>query len=159
MDSEECRASKAGDKISIGGYSWQVLDVQSGRALVLCDIVIELRQYNRNFIDVTWETSTLRQFLNSDFYNRFSAEEKNYITETKIHNNKNPWFDTKAGAETNDRVFLLSLGEVVKYFGDSGWLASRPDEARRIDDEYNSARIARDADGTDSWGSLSPCRS
>jgi len=151
MGSEERLPIKTGDIIHLGDYSWRVLDVQSGRALLLSEEVTELKQYNKKFIDVTWETSTLRQYLNDEFYGRFSEEEKKRIAETRIQNNKNPWYNTKGGNTTNDKVFLLSLGEVIKYFGDSGELGNRPADTRRIDDQFNSARIAKDVDGTDSW--------
>ena len=150
-DSEELLPAQVGDIIQFGGYSWQVLDVQNGRALLLSERAIERGRYNKSFIDVTWETSTLRQYLNGEFYDRFGAEEKARIAEARIPNNNNPWFDTKGGNATNDKIFLLSLREVVKYFGDSGQLNSRPPDARRIDDQYNPERIAKDADGADSW--------
>jgi len=151
MGSEERLFLEAGNTIQLGEYAWKVLDVQNNRALLLCEFVVELRQYNRKFIDVTWETSTLRQYLNGPFYDNFSAEEKTHIAETVIQNSKNPWFDTKEGNSTKDKVFLLSLGEVVKYFGDSGCLSSKPTGTRRIDDQFNSVRIACDAEGTESW--------
>jgi len=151
MGPDELKSVAAGDMIQLGDHSWQVLDVHNGKALVLSESIIELRQYNRKFIDVTWETSTLRQYLNGDFYDRFNEEEKQYIAETRLHKNKNPWFNSKEGNATNDRVFLLTLSEAVKYFGDSGWLSNRPADAQRIDDQFNSSRIARDIDGAETW--------
>jgi len=93
----------------------------------------------------------LRQYLNEEFYDMFSVEEKARIVETIIQNNKKSWYNIEGGNTTNDKIFLLSLDEVVKYFGDSGWLRSRPLDARRIDDQFNSARIARGINDTDSW--------
>ena len=147
----ELSTAEVGDKVQLGDHSWKVLDMQNDRALVLCEVVTELRQYNKTFIDVTWETSTLRQYLNGEFYDRFNNEEKNHIAETIVHTSVNPWFNTKGGKETRDRLFLLSLDEVVRYFGDSGWLSGNSSGARRIDDEFSAARIAKDPDDTDSW--------
>ena len=110
MGSEERLSVRAGDIIQLGDYSWQVLDVQNGMALVLSERVIERRRYNESFIGVTWETSTVRQYLNGEFYDKFSAEEKSRIAETRIPNNNNPWFGTRGGNVTNDKIFLLSLG-------------------------------------------------
>ncbi|MCL2671639.1 MAG: nuclear transport factor 2 family protein [Clostridiales bacterium] len=46
-------------------------------------------------------------------------------------------------------LFLLSVEEVVQYFGDSGQLAAG---AMYIDDAFNSARVAMDADsGAPAW--------
>ena len=42
------------------------------------------------------------------------------IKEERISNPDNLWYGTKGGSETNDKVFLLSLEEVDRYFGDSG---------------------------------------
>ena len=151
MISEELLSAGVGDIIRFGDFTWQILDIQAGKALLLSEKILELRQYNKKFIDVTWETGTLRQYLNDEFLDKFNEDEKKYITETKIHKNKNPWFNTKEGNATNDKVFLLSLGETVKYFGDSGWLSSRPSDARRIDDQFNSGRIAKDLDDTETW--------
>jgi len=151
MGSDVLLSAKAGDVIKLGDFSWLVLDKQGGRLLVLCEKVIEQRPYNTKFIDVTWETSSLRQYLNGEFFDRFSAEEKARISETRIPNNNNPWFNTKGGNNTSDKVFLLSLGEVVKYFGDSGQLANQPPDARRIKDEYNTARVATGLDGAGAW--------
>jgi len=151
MGSDVLLSAKAGDVIVFGDFSWLVLDEQGGRLLVLCEKVIEQRPYNTKFIDVTWETSSLRQYLNGEFFEHFSAKEKARILETRIPNNNNLWFNTKGGNNTTDRVFLLSLGEVVKYFGDSGQLANQPPDARRIKDEYNSARVATGLDDAGVW--------
>jgi len=151
LSTEKQLSVSVGGLIKLGGYKWNVLDLKNGKALVLCDTVIETRQYNRKFIDVTWETSTLRQYLNGEFYDNFNNDEKNHIAETLVRSSANPWFNTKEGKSTNDRLFLLSLGEVVKYFGDSGGLSGKSSASRRIDDEFNSARIGKDPDGTGSW--------
>jgi hypothetical protein len=59
------------------------------------------------------------------------------------------------GNDTDDYIFLLSLEEVVRYFGDSGQLANGPSENRNaIDDQYNEARIAYDFGGW--WWLRSP---
>ncbi|MCL1941737.1 MAG: DUF6273 domain-containing protein, partial [Synergistaceae bacterium] len=50
------------------------------------------------------------------------------------------------------RIFLLSLEEVARYFGDSGQLKKRPSSnTYYINDQYNSARIAKDASGNALW--------
>jgi len=80
------------------------------------------------------------------------AEEKALIEETTIQNNDNPWYGISGGQDTKDMIFLLSIEEVVKYFGDSGQLKNRPAEyAYYINDQYNSARIAKNAYGNALW--------
>ena len=102
------------------------------------------------------ETYTLRQYLNGEFYDSFNEADKARIAETRLANDNNQWFGTSGGNETSDRIFLLSLEEVVKYFGDSGQLRNRPSN-EIIDDQYNSERIATDANGGASeWRLRSP---
>jgi hypothetical protein len=132
-----------GNIVPFGGYEWRVLEVRDGKALLLSEYVLEWRAYNEEYTDVTWETCTLRSYLNGEFYNSFSDSDRMRIAETLNENKDNQWWGTEGGADTSDRIFLLSLDEVVRYFGDSGQLANRPSEdSWYIDDEYNEARIA-----------------
>ena len=141
---------EVGDNIPFGKYLWRVLKIKDGKALLLSDRIIENRKYNESNTNVTWETCTLRRYLNEEFYNSFSASEKAMIAETRISNNKNPRYGTNGGNDTNDKIFLLSLEEVVKYFGDSGQL-NNISERKSLSDQYNSARIAQDGRGTATW--------
>ena len=117
-----------GSVISFGGFDWRVIDVQDGRALIITKDAIEQRQYNEAIdeentgegVDVTWETCTLRKYLNGEFYSKLTKEEQEFIAETRIQNPDNVWYGTNGGNDTTDNIFLLSLEEVDKYFGDSG---------------------------------------
>ena len=141
---EAASGIKAGDVIPFGAYSWRALDVQDGKALLLCEFALGAGEYNEEYTAVTWETCTLRLFLNEGFYNEFSAEEKARIAETMLSNNDNPLFGTSGGNDTNDKIFLLSIEEVEKYFGGSGQLD-------------NSALIAMSSNGAASaWWLRSP---
>ena len=143
---------KIGDIISFGENQWRVLDVQNGKALILSEKVIEKRMYHEKNEDITWERCTLRKYLNEEYLNSFSAEERSRIAETTIVNNDNPWFSTIGGNATKDKVFLLSLEEVIKYFGDSGQLNNKnPNSKYFINDQYNYVRIAKDAKGEECW--------
>jgi hypothetical protein len=106
--------------LSFGGYSWRVLDVQGGEALIITEDIVEKLPYNTEDKDVTWESCTLRQYLNGGFLQKFSNEQRNRILETNNANPDNLWYGTKGGNNTRDRIFLLSLEEVDKYFGNSG---------------------------------------
>jgi len=117
--------------------------MQGDRALLITEEIIEQRSYHDETVDVTWETCTLRTYLNSEFYRKFSAQEQAMILETSITNADNQWYGTNGGRSTRDKVFLLSLEEVVKYFGDSGQLENRnPNSEYLIDDKYNGERVA-----------------
>jgi hypothetical protein len=143
-----------------------VLAVENNKVLLISEIILEMRPYNvKNEIDITWDACTLRKYLNGEFYNKLGAE-KSAIAETSNSNPDNPWYDTEGGKTTADKVFLLSLDELVKYFGDSGDLANkqRKDGDRNaksdgtlIIDRYNDARIATDTSGRASlWWLRSP---
>ena len=72
-------------------------------------------KYYHDWGDIpTWETCTLRTWLNEDFYNSaFSDSEKEMIVTRKL---KNPDYGAKGasgGNDTEDKVFLLSVEDVT----------------------------------------------
>ena len=132
--------AEIGSTISFGGYDWRVLDVQDGKALLLSDKAIETRAYHRTYGVLTWAECDLRNYLNGEFYDSL-GEDRARIATTEIRTRSNPWYGINGGASTDDKIFLLSIEEVVKYFGDSGQLKNRPDDTWRISDEYDPARV------------------
>ena len=64
--------SKKFDVIEFGGHNWIVLDVQDGKALLLSEDVLEERAYQPQGGDVTWESSDIRKYLNTEFFNSFT---------------------------------------------------------------------------------------
>lgn len=135
-----------GDKIVFDKYKWRVLDVQNDKALLLCDKVLEIRPYHKDFIDITWEQCTLRQFLNSDFFNLFNLADRSRIVKSTVSNAKNPKYGTDGGVDTSDYVFLLSVGEVIQYFG---YFWQYYSEWKY--DPYKNARRVKNASGVYSW--------
>ena len=156
----------AGSIMQFGGHTWRVLDVQGNRALLLSEYVLEERAYHHTLTNVTWENSSLRHHLNNEFFNSFSVADRTRILQVRNINSNNPWYGTNGGNDTYDRIFLLSLEEVVRYFGDSGQLANRPlvnpiynMYALAIDDQYNSRRVAHDTIGNArNWWLRSPAQ-
>ena len=148
--------TKKGEIMRLGKYDWRVLDIQNGKMLILCEKVIGKRAYHSKYRDIrwdgdiTWAKCDLRTYLNGAFYDSL-GQDKARIAKTRITTNNNPWYGTKGGKTTSDRIFLLSIEEVVYYFGDSGQLKSQPEDVNYISDQYNSARIASDKSGTASW--------
>lgn len=126
-----------GDLISFGIYEqdnntangkenieWMVLAKEGDRLLLISRYALETRPYNTQPRDVTWETCTLRSWLNQEFYaSAFNEEEQKLILETTVTADKNPRYSTDPGNTTKDKVFLLSIPEVEKYFAN--------DETRR----------------------------
>ena len=81
----------------------------------------ELNYYKSELINVTWEDSPLRSWMNNDFYNEvFDDSQKNKIFETLLVNsdNPNPDYGTSGGNDTYDKVFLLTSEDVTnKAYG------------------------------------------
>ena len=141
---EKLKIAKAGDYVFFGAYEqdnntsngkedveWLVLEVKDGKALVISKYALDCKPYNTNYTDVTWETCTLRKWLNNDFLNSaFSAEEKAMIPTVTVSADKNPYHSTNPGNATQDQVFLLSITEANKYFSsDSARLCKPTDYA------------------------------
>ena len=137
--------------IQFGSHKWRVLDIQGNYALIISENIISHRMYHNTNQAVTWETSDIREYLNSTFLNTFNETDRARIRETIIINNDNPWLGTNGGENTKDKIFLLSIEEVVRYFGDSGQLENSPDGVSWIWDEYSETRIAQDITGSASW--------
>lgn len=138
---------KIGSIITFGSYNWRVLNRQNDEILVITEEIIEQRSYHDAYSDITWAECGLRAYLNGEFYNRFSDADKAKIVTVLNENLDNQWFGTAGGAETQDNIFLLSLDEVCRYFGDSiSKLYDRGKNQRywfERKDENNINRLAR----------------
>lgn len=120
---------KVGDCICFGTYEqdnnpgngneeieWLVLSKERDRILVVSVYALDIQRYNDTYESTTWETCSLRAWLNYSFYETaFGNEEKALVMETEVLAEKNPSFKTNPGNSTRDRVFLLSIPEVNKY--------------------------------------------
>ena len=133
-----------GDTIQFGGYGWRVLDVKDGKALLLSDKVLERKAIHHDGkVIITWADSDMRQYLNGEFLGGIPADERAKIAETTVANKDNQWYGTKGGNDTKDKIFLLSLDEVVKYFGDSGKAAAKAMISTTITPAATCKRTAR----------------
>ena len=154
---------RVGDIITFGRYEqdnnldngpepieWQVLDVQDGRALVISKYALDKKRYNEKSESMTWETSTLRKWLNGEFYNSaFNSSEQGTILQVINENPDNSRYGTKGGSQTQDRIFLLSIDELNKYFSSI--------EARKCQvTEYAKEKKALVMYGTSLWWLRSP---
>lgn len=141
--------------LSFGGYNWRVLDIQDNVALLITEDIIEQRAYHDAYKEITWADCSLRKYLNGEFYDKFSEADKSRIMPVLNKNLDNQWYGSKGGVDTKDSIFLLSVEEVCKYFGDSrSKLYNRGKNQRywfERKDENNSKRIARFESET--WGS------
>lgn len=106
---------------------WLVLEVKDGKALVVSKYALDCKQYNTSGTNVTWETCTLRNWLNNDFINAaFSADEKSMIPTVTVSVDKNLEYSTNPGNSTQDQVFLLSITEAIKHFGSGSARKCKP---------------------------------
>ncbi|MCL2841965.1 MAG: DUF6273 domain-containing protein [Oscillospiraceae bacterium] len=152
--------------IPFGKHTWRVLshyklhykNEQGECVLLLAEHSFDDCHYHALSKKVTWESSYMRQHLNTVFLNEFDAYDQEYILPTRNDNPANPWFGTDGGNDTLDRVFLLSIQEVFHYFGGSRKKVIKKSD-HWIDDRHNVNRIATDYDGmAKGWWLRSPGR-
>lgn len=100
---------------------WLVLEVKDNKALLISRYGLEAMPFNETEEAMTWEKCSLRTWLNSEFYETaFSEEEKEKIKKTTVLNNADANGGVDGGTDTEDQVFLLSVEEARKYFGEDG---------------------------------------
>ncbi len=95
---------------------WEVLEYSADgtKALVISKYVICHRVFDGS--ELIWETSSLRKWLNSDFYkNAFTEKEQAVIRLTDIKHED----AFLKGNDTSDRIFLLSVNDAEKYFSNN----------------------------------------
>ena len=148
---------KVGDVVNFGHYEqdnnynngsepiqWRVLDIDynSGRALLLSVYGLETMAYHWDAAPVTWENSSLRQYLNSNFYKGvFSDTERPQIEKTRNSNPPSPSYGTYGGNDTFDYVFLLSINEARYYFPSEGSRKASPTQLARAHGAYGTADV------------------
>jgi len=159
---------KIGSIIPFGDYNWRVLDIQNNKALILTENIIEKLEFIEVSKNVIWETCSMRKYLNGKFLQKFTSEQQKRIEETLIINNDNLWYGTKGGNDTKDKIFLLSLEEADKYFGDSGDYQNKrrkepknkkfitASDGKFFSNIHDGERIAKIRNKADSWWLRSP---
>jgi len=96
---------------------WIVLAKDIDKMLVISDKAIDCKPYHSSYGNTTWEECSLRRWLNDTFVNEaFTTEEQEKILTTNVTADANPDYDTDPGNDTEDKVFLLSIEEVNRYF-------------------------------------------
>lgn len=105
-----------GDIVSFGEYfqdsltktdpiDWIILDVKDDSMLVISKKCLDCKQFNGVSFSNYWDTSTIRQWLQSEFVNIAFSQEM----QAKI-------IPTNTDINTVDTVFLLSTEEAERYF-------------------------------------------
>ena len=119
------KSANKGDTVVFGQFSnakiyneWIVIDKQGEKLFLISRVGIGAsKKYHNVYEAVTWEKCSLRVWLNGEYITKaFSSEEQALIISTKNKNPNNPTYGTTGGKDTVDKVFLISIDEVQKYF-------------------------------------------
>ncbi|MBE6874876.1 MAG: hypothetical protein E7493_13385 [Ruminococcus albus] len=152
-------ANSVGDEVTFGKYDWYVIKKSDDGVTLLMQNNLMNKAYNDSYKDVTWETCTLRTYLNGEFYNSFSAEDKAKIALTHNTNPNNPGHDTNGGNDTEDYIYLLSiaeaqgLSEAIRANGSLWWLRSPGDYSDFAAVVYGDGDVRTDGrDETNEYG-------
>lgn len=125
---------------------WRVLNVKGNSAFIQTDVAIDNCVYSILDSETTWETSSIRSWLNgydaeknqdrrdysknSFSNNAFSIVQQQVIQLTEVKNDDNTKYGTEGGNDTKDKIFLLSEQEATT--ADYGFVGEwKSDEARR----------------------------
>ena len=156
-----------GDTVEFGSYEqdneasngkepieWIVLGMDDNTATLISKYALDCKLYNSNTNyltnDVTWETSTLRNWLNGEFYSTaFNTEEQERIVETETTNRDNVHYGIDGGSDTLDRVYLLSIDEAENLF-------TSCEERKCEPTEFAKALRVYISEGTCGWWLRSP---
>jgi len=96
---------------------WMILAKEDSRIFAISKYALDCQPYHDADEDVTWETCSLRAWLNDDFYNEaFNSVEQPMIMTSTSTADKNPVEpEPNPGNATEDKVFLLSINEAETY--------------------------------------------
>ena len=101
---------------------WEVLEENGNGTFLVSRYVLDVQPYNTEETDVTWESCTLRSWLNDEFLNKaFTEREQEHIRITEVMNPDNPYYGTPGGNSTRDRIFLLSADEAISHYSFNSW--------------------------------------
>ena len=101
---------------------WIVLDVQNGKSLLLSKYILNAVQFNEERKNVTWETSSLRSWLNESFINEaFNNIDQQAIIASIVDNSREQAYDWSVGGnDTVDKAFILNREELKLLAGIDG---------------------------------------
>ena len=123
-------AAQVGDVVTFGKFetdgntangdeelTWIVLNNRDDLVTLITEYSIAAMRYNFNADPTNWADCSLRTWLNGTFYTAaFELSEADFICKNYITTPTNPDFPSPSGDATVDKVYLLSLNEVLNYF-------------------------------------------
>lgn len=108
---------------------WLVLDRDGDKALLLSKYALDFQSFMPFYEPVTepytWESCSLRRWLNSTFLNAaFDSSERQRLLTTTVITSPGSLHRENGPVTTEDRVFLLSNTEVYAYFANEAATAA-----------------------------------
>ena len=139
-----------GSESDKSAIEWQVLDYdeKNRKSLLLCRYGIDAQPFdNVEQSGATWERCSLRRWLNQYFFEHaFDTNEQSAILITDVDNGPDQGYsgwDASGGANTQDKVFLLSYAEAKKYLSVTySYSSMQNSKAQVIPTKYAIARGA-----------------
>ena len=124
-------AARIGEIVTFGTYetdgnanngkealTWLVLNNRDDLVTLIAEQSIAAMRYHSSPAATNWADCSLRTWLNDTFFNdAFDQNEADFICNNYITTPTNPDFPSPSGDATVDKVYLLSLNEVLSYFG------------------------------------------
>lgn len=147
---------------------WRILSRDGDDAYVMADQVLDNKLFHEYETEenVTWENSTLRGWLNGDFFEKaFTVEEQEAVLEqTLVNENYDDYGRDEdiigGGENTVDKVYLLSASDIVNEdygFSEDDCFADQA-RIRKMTDYAKEQRVYKEDDSGDSWWWLrTPC--
>ncbi len=151
---------------------WRVLSVDGDDAFLLADTNLDVQRYNDTDENVTWETCTMRSWLNgyganknvcgNDYSdnnfldNAFTELEQAAIRNTVVVNEDSSNYGTEGGKDTVDKIYLLSVSEVMNPL--YGFLSIKgvTEIREAVNTVYGAAQGKNITGHTDDWWLRSP---
>lgn len=164
---------KVGDKIMLGTYEqdgnnsngkedveWIVLKTKDKKALLISQYALDCQPYNATHTQVTWETCTLRKWLNNEFFNTiFTATEKSLILTETV--SVGPYYEENPGNDTKDKVYLLNWNDFEESDYEDDSIYNKVEEALDCCEPtkyaINQGVALNDDSKTCWWWMLYPC--
>lgn len=122
-----------GNEVTLGTFegkpiAWRVVDLRGKMRLLLAKDIVTRRPYHYIVEDATWQTCSLRKWLNEDFLKEaFDLKERMMIVPSKVQNLRNRKWYSNGGMDTMDKVHIPSMEEIEQYM---------PDQADRAGDGW-----------------------
>ncbi len=147
---------KPGDIITFGTYEqdnvtengaepieWMVLDVFDGKASLISVYGLDAKPFHDDGkYGATWAECSLRGWLNNEFYEKaFDEKSRKQILTTRLENYCSEEYDVFIGQTyTEDKVYLLSIDELLQSFGTDSRIPSDSRTSRITATDYAKAQ-------------------